>query len=36
ADPDTLAELDVVAGRALLSLAALIDDVRLIDNERVP
>ena len=35
ADPDTLAELDVVAGRALLSLAALIDDVRLIDNERV-
>ncbi len=36
ADPDTLAELDVVTGRALLSLAALIDDVRLIDNERVP
>ena len=36
ADPDTLAELDEVAGRALLSLAALIDDVRLIDNERVP
>ena len=35
-DPDTLAELDEVAGRALLSLAALIDDVRLIDNERVP
>ena len=35
ADPDTLAELDVVTGRALLSLAALIDDVRLIDNERV-
>jgi pantoate--beta-alanine ligase len=36
ADPDTLAELDVVEGRALLSLAARIDDVRLIDNERVP
>jgi pantoate--beta-alanine ligase len=36
ADPDTLAELDEVAGRALLSLAVLIDDVRLIDNERVP
>ena len=35
ADPDTLAELDDVAGRALLSLAALIDEVRLIDNERV-
>ena len=35
ADPDTLAELDEVGGRALLSLAALIDDVRLIDNERV-
>lgn len=35
-DPDTLAELDEVAGRALLSLAALIDEVRLIDNERVP
>ncbi len=34
-DPDTLAELDEVAGRALLSLAALIDGVRLIDNERV-
>ncbi len=36
ADPDTLAELDEVAGRALLSLAVLIDEVRLIDNERVP
>jgi pantoate--beta-alanine ligase len=36
ADPDTLAELDVVAGRALLSLAVRIDEVRLIDNERVP
>jgi pantoate--beta-alanine ligase len=35
ADPDSLAELDDVAGRALLSLAALIDEVRLIDNERV-
>ncbi len=36
ADPDTLAELEVVAGRALLSLAVRIDDVRLIDNERAP
>jgi pantoate--beta-alanine ligase len=35
ADPDTLAELELVEGRALLSLAARIDDVRLIDNERV-
>jgi pantoate--beta-alanine ligase len=35
ADPDTLVELDTVAGRALLSLAVRIDDVRLIDNERV-
>ena len=35
ADPDTLAELDAVAGQALLSLAALIDEVRLIDNEQV-
>jgi pantoate--beta-alanine ligase len=35
ADPESLAELDVVAGRALLSLAVLIDGVRLIDNERV-
>jgi pantoate--beta-alanine ligase len=36
ADPDTLAELDRVTGRrALLSLAAFIDGVRLIDNERV-
>ena len=35
ADPDTLAELELVAGRALLSLAVLIDEVRLIDNERV-
>ena len=35
ADPESLAELEVVDGRALLSLAALIDGVRLIDNERV-
>ena len=35
ADPESLAELDDVAGRALLSLAAIIDEVRLIDNERV-
>jgi pantoate--beta-alanine ligase len=35
ADPDSLDELVVVAGRALLSLAVRIDDVRLIDNERV-
>ena len=33
ADPDTLAELDRLDGRALLSLAAVIDGVRLIDNE---
>ena len=36
ADPDTLEELDAVAGRALLSLAVRIDEVRLIDNERIP
>ncbi len=36
ADPDTLAELELVEGRALLSLAVRIDDVRLIDNERAP
>lgn len=35
ADPDSLDELTVVTGRALLSLAVRIDDVRLIDNERV-
>jgi len=35
-DPDTLEELETVAGRALLSLAAEIEGVRLIDNERVP
>lgn len=32
ADPDTLAELDTVAGRALLSLAVRIGRTRLIDN----
>jgi pantothenate synthetase len=36
ADPDTLEELGLVAGRALLSLAVSIEGVRLIDNERVP
>ena len=35
ADPDTLDELTTVSGRALLSLAVRIDEVRLIDNERV-
>ncbi len=35
ADPDSLEELATVAGRALLSLAVRIDEVRLIDNERV-
>ena len=35
ADPATLEELEAVAGRALLSLAVVIEDVRLIDNERV-
>jgi pantoate--beta-alanine ligase len=35
ADPDTLEELDTVAGGALLSLAVGIEGVRLIDNERV-
>jgi len=35
ADPDTLAELATVEGGALLSLAATIDGVRLIDNARV-
>jgi pantoate--beta-alanine ligase len=35
ADPDTLVELETVAGRALLSLAVAIEGVRLIDNERV-
>jgi pantoate--beta-alanine ligase len=36
ADDDTLAELDVVAGPALLSLAVRFDGVRLIDNEPLP
>jgi pantoate--beta-alanine ligase len=35
ADPDTLRELVEVHGRALLSLAVRVDDVRLIDNELV-
>jgi pantoate--beta-alanine ligase len=34
ADPETLAELPTVPGRALLSLAVRIEGVRLIDNER--
>lgn len=32
AQPDTLAELEVVNDRALLSLAVFVDEVRLIDN----
>jgi pantoate--beta-alanine ligase len=36
ADDATLAELDVVDGRALLSLAVRFDGVRLIDNEPLP
>jgi len=35
ADPDTLAELTAIAGRALLSLAVRVEGVRLIDNELV-
>jgi len=35
ADPDTLEKLEIIAGRALLSLAVVIEGVRLIDNERV-
>jgi pantoate--beta-alanine ligase len=35
AHPDTLAELDVVKDKALLSLAVFIDEVRLIDNSVV-
>ena len=35
ADPDTLAELTEVNGRALLSLAVRVEGVRLIDNELV-
>jgi pantoate--beta-alanine ligase len=36
ADDDTLAELGVVDGPALLSLAVRFEDVRLIDNEPLP
>ena len=32
ADPDTMAELDTVARRAVASVAARVGDVRLIDN----
>lgn len=32
AHPDTLQELNIVHGKALLSLAVFIDDIRLIDN----
>lgn len=32
ADPDTLEELDAISGRALISLAVVVEDVRLIDN----
>lgn len=32
AHPDTLAELDILEDRALLSLAVFVDEVRLIDN----
>jgi pantoate--beta-alanine ligase len=35
ADPSTLEELPTIERGALLSLAVRIDDVRLIDNERV-
>jgi pantoate--beta-alanine ligase len=35
ADPDTLAELTTVAGRALLSMAVRLEGARLIDNELV-
>jgi pantoate--beta-alanine ligase len=35
ADPETLDELGTLAGRALLSLAVVIEGIRLIDNERV-
>jgi pantoate--beta-alanine ligase len=35
ADPDTLAELTTLDGRVLLSLAARVEGVRLIDNELV-
>ena len=33
ADPESLAELATIGGRALLSLAVVVEDVRLIDNE---
>ncbi len=36
AHPTTLAELDVVVDRALLSLAVFVDEARLIDNVRWP
>ncbi len=36
AHPDTLVELDVVADRALLSLAAFVGQTRLIDNVLLP
>jgi len=36
ADPATLAELDWVEERALLSLAVFVDQVRLIDNMLIP
>ena len=32
ADPDTLAELEAIAGQALLSMAVFVGGVRLIDN----
>ncbi len=35
-EPDTLQELEAITGGALLSLAARIEGVRLIDNELVP
>jgi pantoate--beta-alanine ligase len=35
ADTDTLEELETLAGRALLSLAVVIEGVRLTDNDRV-
>jgi pantoate--beta-alanine ligase len=36
ADPDTLRELERVAGPALLSMAVRFGAVRLIDNEPLP
>lgn len=35
AHPDTLAELEIIAGRALFSMAVFVDGVRLIDNMTV-